>query len=343
MVTYGPWQESRIHEELFTLKDSSATDKVHELLGAAPTVRSGWDASNLAALSWSVLAGKEGVYEQDATDPPAADPSLSAAAYAEAIGTDVLGTAGALQHHMLQTGDQLFSTPPPQWRQEQRWTIRGASYRLWYDADLESGTGTTIYAVPAGMDPFTDEYYVELETAGAAQPLELVEVSVLATGGGVYRLHVKDAGVTAAPFLYSAAAQGGATTSIVEARTFPTADSGLTLDHGVLNDLADNATPYAGDWSLDGRMPTMAVLYNGPDLSTATLGGAAGTDALHEGTPVQIRIRYRWPRWRQVFYDVETVPHRRIYPRDDALAGGPGRNYPRPRSVQSSNRTSGYL
>ena len=46
---------------------------------------------------------------------------------------------------------------------------------------------------------------------------------------------------------------------------------------------------------------------------------------------------------RLAFTWASTTTYRRNYPRDDGLAGGAGRNWPRPKSIQSSNRTSGYL
>lgn len=46
---------------------------------------------------------------------------------------------------------------------------------------------------------------------------------------------------------------------------------------------------------------------------------------------------YRW------IYDTVPVAYRRIYPRDDGLAGGARRNWPPSKGVQTSNRTSGYL
>lgn len=59
----------------------------------------------------------------------------------------------------------------------------------------------------------------------------------------------------------------------------------------------------------------------------------------------QLRIdtMVRPPRWRWVLKD-DSTPYRRTFPRDDSLAGGAARTFPRPRSVQGSNRTSGgYL
>jgi hypothetical protein len=57
------------------------------------------------------------------------------------------------------------------------------------------------------------------------------------------------------------------------------------------------------------------------------------------------RLRLNWmlrpPRYRWIY---DSVPIRRVYPRDDGLAGGAGRTWPPPRSTQSSRRTfGGYL
>lgn len=55
-----------------------------------------------------------------------------------------------------------------------------------------------------------------------------------------------------------------------------------------------------------------------------------------------ITFTYKWlgPRWRWVY---DTVPYRRTFPRDDALAGGAGRNWPPSKSVQAGRRTSGAI
>lgn len=68
-------------------------------------------------------------------------------------------------------------------------------------------------------------------------------------------------------------------------------------------------------------------------------------------------VRYGWlllrprisymvkpPRYRWVYADDGPPSYRRIFPRADGLGGGAPRNWPRPKSIQASNRTSGgYL
>lgn len=347
MVYPGPWQESRIHEEIFTLKDSSATDRTIELLGDAPTVRSGWDANNLAALGWHAIGSGNGSYEQPLADPPEAKTELSEAGFAAML-ADLVGDGSTMQHRLQQSGDQIVLGPPTTWHQTQTWEARGVGYRVWHDRDLNNNTGSAIYAIPAGMDNATDEYYVELETLGAYSPVEIVEATVLASPvTSDYRLFVKDAHPTdAAPFLRSAVVQGGAASSMADVRDFfPAADADLPLDHATLNDLSRTGTPANGtDWSADGRMPALAVLYDGPDLSVATLNGDVGYDQTHDGQPVRIRIRYRWPRWRKVYYEPQTVAIRQTTHRDDHLAGGAYQTWPVPTSRQLSNTTfGGYL
>jgi hypothetical protein len=337
MVTYGPWQDSRIHEELFTLKDADDTDRTIELLGEEPTVRSGWDASNLAALSWAAIGGAAENYAREIDDPPAPNPDLSGEAF-EAAMSDTVVSGGAMQFAMLQTGEQYFATPPPEWTQEQQWDFSGACYRLWFDPELEGDTRGVRYAVPPGMDD-TDDYYLELEPPReGADRVEIIEATVLSSPGADYKLFVKDVHLhDAVPFLRSAVAQGGAATSIQDARNFPDADDDLPLDHITLTTLAWDGVPVIGDdWSLDGRMPTMSVLYAGPDLTVATLNGDHGVDQTYDGLPVRIRIRYRWPRWRKVFYD--GPPYRRITRRGDGLAGGARRTGGRVKTIQGSNR-----
>jgi hypothetical protein len=339
MVTYGPWQDSRIHEEVFTLKDSASTDRTIELLADAPTVRSGWDANHLAALGWSVSGSSGATFEGGIDNPPPADEDLSANAFAAAFNSNVgSGGGAAMQFELRQSGDQLFLTPPPRWEQDQGWEATGTGYRLWFDRDLNNQTGSALYAVPAEFEFDDDTFDVELETLGAYKPVELVEVTVLASARDETSLYVKDAHPAhAQPFLRSAVAQGGASTSINEAKNLSlAADADLALDHETLNDLAENGIPALGDdWSSDGRMPTMAILYDGLDRADATVEGE-GFSATYEGQPVRIRIRYRWPRWRKVFYD--GPPYRRITRRGDGLAGGARRTGGRVKTIQGSNR-----
>jgi hypothetical protein len=339
MVTYGPWQESRIHEELFTLKDSPDVDPEKiVLLGEAPTVRSGWDANNLAALAWHAIGTGSGDYEQPLSNPPEAKAELSEAGFAAML-SDLVGNGGTMQHRLHQHGAQLRIGTA--WRQSQTWEARGEGYRLWYDRDLESNTGQARYAVPADFEYDDDAFYLELETLGTYRPLEIVDATVLASPPmSNYRLYVKDVHLTdAEPFLRSAVAEGGPASSIEQGRMFPDAGSNLPLDHFVLNELIVNGVPVNGeDWSGDGRMPTLAVLYDGPDLSVATLNGDVGYDVTHTGQPVRIRIRYRWPRWRKVFYEPQTVPVRRLTQRGDGLAGGAPRTGGHVKTIQRSNR-----
>lgn len=50
------------------------------------------------------------------------------------------------------------------------------------------------------------------------------------------------------------------------------------------------------------------------------------------------------PRYRWIYATDDTPTYRRIFPRDDGLAGGAPRNFPPSKSTQSGNRTSGgYL
>ena len=78
-----------------------------------------------------------------------------------------------------------------------------------------------------------------------------------------------------------------------------------------------------------------------PD-ETDSVEGSHGTVSYGWGiADLRVEWTYRAPRYRWIY---DTVPFRRTYPRDDSLAGGSGRTWPPPRSVQSSNRTvGGYL
>jgi hypothetical protein len=115
-------------------------------------------------------------------------------------------------------------------------------------------------------------------------------------------------------------------------------DGEVTLD--VETDLTDLLR--AGDWS--------GLLYSHTPLEVAP---AREPEALpyHNGSMTYgMRITEPRVRWTlnairyQFVYDTTVAPYRRIFPRDDGLAGGAPRTWPPSKAVQSSNRTSGgYL
>lgn len=77
----------------------------------------------------------------------------------------------------------------------------------------------------------------------------------------------------------------------------------------------------------------------GSDLATMLVSGAAyGRVAINQFDE-QTTI---YEMWVEVDH-AGGQPYRRIFPRDDGLAGGAPRNYPVSKGVQTSNRTSGYL
>lgn len=106
---------------------------------------------------------------------------------------------------------------------------------------------------------------------------------------------------------------------------------------------AIDLTPYLEDTGWAGTVWTEQVTKfvpptreTGP-VSTGTVRYGWGFDRLRIDTWV------RPPLWRWVYAGELATPYRRIFPRDDGLAGGAPRNYPTSKSRQSSNRTSGYL
>lgn len=82
-----------------------------------------------------------------------------------------------------------------------------------------------------------------------------------------------------------------------------------------------------------------------PPQNDDTYSGFSLTNYWEYGYAIDL-IRVGWtlrpPRYRWI-YDTTTPTYRRIYPRDDGLAGGAPRNWPPSKGVQTSNRTSGYL
>lgn len=109
----------------------------------------------------------------------------------------------------------------------------------------------------------------------------------------------------------------------------------------------------ATEWVIWTRVKPIAPKGEGIGRSTSLdsvltmhIGGALTAKDFRGNTVsgVVIRWTYRPPGFRWVMAEPdEPVTYRRVFPRDDTLGAGGRRNYPRPRSLQSGNRTSGYL
>lgn len=114
--------------------------------------------------------------------------------------------------------------------------------------------------------------------------------------------------------------------------------SSRTLDEAI------DLTPYLADHGWRGWIHTEAVprkAAHGGNVgavgSDATLQYGWGFHTLRLNTMVRPRV-YRW------VFPGDFDPYRRVYPRDDARAGGAPRTFPQSRAEQASNRIGGaYL
>lgn len=108
-------------------------------------------------------------------------------------------------------------------------------------------------------------------------------------------------------------------------------------------DTTIDLTPWIQEYGWAGkiwtRQPAFVPPANGPGPdSTGRVDYGWGFADLRIDTVV------RPPRYRWVYATEPAESYRRIFPRDDALGAGAARTFPRPRSAQGSNRTSGgYL
>lgn len=337
MPTYGEWQEGRTHVEIIHGKDTLDSDPpvVHELLSPEPTRRSGFD---LTWVGWGAQANVTWEHVGGISNPPLPSADNSAAAFLATLGDPVSGGSG-WQYRIASTGARNKISVGSPWEAAHGWTMDGQEYRLGYSFINDIGPE---YAVPEGFDPFTSEYYTELEPwiVGPDEDarIELVSMTVLGPGnsGGTYGLFSKDAGTVEAPGAHFLT-YGPTSVADSEYNQAPfdfdvdnlTSLMEYITDNGLLPDVAGNNDHPA--------MPRVSWLYIGPTLSDPHFDGVHDISEVG-GMPVQFRVEYKFPRWRQVFYADEPVPYRRIRPRQDKRNGATSR------ARQSSNRTSGtYL
>ncbi len=131
---------------------------------------------------------------------------------------------------------------------------------------------------------------------------------------------------------------GGIIAPVGEIPGMATPASGL--QGGLPSDV--DLTPYLAETDWSGDLWTETPDFVAPfDMSNVSIfGGGVVRYGWLIIAPVVVYV-VRPPVWRWVY---ASTPYRRVFPRDDALAGGAGRNYPPSRAMQSGNRTSGgYL
>lgn len=120
----------------------------------------------------------------------------------------------------------------------------------------------------------------------------------------------------------------------------PPLTAGFAIDQHVALGAPIDLTGYSGFLESGGWIWTRQPVI--PDSVTDPAPYSSGTLEYGWGFEyLRIDSVVRPPLWRWVF---DTEPYRRIFPRDDGLAGGTPRTWPPSKSVQAGNRTSGgYL
>lgn len=338
MVFYGPWQDGRVHEEIIHGKISADYNPpvVHELLSPAPTRPSGW---SITTDGWVVNAGVGWQHEGGLSDPPEPDFAKSAAAFAAAVGAPVIETGWSLQYDMSSSGGRNPISVGV-WGASHGWEFHGTEYRMGYEYPNDMSAR---YAIPPGMDNITDEYAVQLEpwVTGESDDIVLLSATVLGPGDlGNYGLFCKDAGTDQLFLNHGPISVTGSQEKIAPFELSVPTMTEIMEEIRVNGSLDDPVVDVSYNHPV---MPRVSWLYKGPNLTDPHFDGTREVSHV-DGLPVAVRVTYQMPRWRQVFFEDPTTPYRRNFPRDDALAGGAGRNWPRPKSIQASNRTSGgYL
>jgi hypothetical protein len=354
VVTYGPWQESREHEEIIYARNTDVAPDNHAvLLGEQPTQRSGWSLQG--GRSYDVIGGAGDRVPGNISSPPPPSAELSLQAFEAALNNPV--TDGYEMQHAAYWNGSTNQTGPGVWGRGHGWTLGGIQYEMGWTGMPPSDQYDERLAVPPGFPVYVeDEYTVQLENyatgAGNLRPY-LVEAEVLPmvppVSDGNADLFVKDAGVTTNFLFLGPQGTPSGAVSIEASKQRGPGPLNLEAMQAMMDQVTDDPNNLPAYFS-DG-FPKMAVLWNAGPVAVAEYGSELYSYG--EGGRVAVRIRWKMPRWRQVFFEdppVEPEPAldaqapRRVFPRDDGLVGGSPRTYPPSEALQSSNRVAGaYL
>lgn len=344
MVSYGPWIDPPLIEETITvgyadLSGSTTTRPVTKtitpgsttsgvMLGVSRYLGSAFDILNPASATPDPAWPE---YVWDTRLPPATVGADDAVTFIpNGDGGHYSVTTAYLRH----TGSHELVPPGMEYAQGDGWEWGVGGWAL------QQTPATPLYnPTAAGIPTPTGATGWEYEVYG--QPADLENVT----------LDPPSLSTSVAPYWTLRVAHGGTAHQainglpVTEVRGLDDASGGYTLNTDELSVFQTMLAPAGGSGSGDQRRVRFALTYSGPypgDLPGApTIAGSMGDNWFTTAdAEMTLRVAFRVPRYRWIF---DSIPYRRVFPRDDGLAGGAPRTYPRPKSQQSSNRIVGAI
>lgn len=358
MVTYGPWQEPVTYTETWRWGESESVageitlvehtiDPVPVQFGE-PMTKNQWVAAggftpngDMAIVSGFGNEGRIFVpsavppYKEDdyGTDVPSKE------AWSTAVSDDRVGFGGGVVRLTYAGG--IAAILPSGFQHSEVWTAAALEAQPEFSPRSGSTNFSALAGIPSQRPPGVA--YGEVDpTRGGYSNFSLSESMRLEFDLGAsapgWEVAVKDLdGSPAGWFLAS------------EERNVTTGRIGTYLGRGGTYDFDMTKVPqWRQDWE---PFPYQHPVAGLPEFALVWTAGWPGNflgAAPFEYAVIDpsIVITYTWsaPRWRWVYYDVavpDAVPYRRVYPRDDGLAGGAPRVHPPSRAIQSSRRIRG--
>lgn len=375
MVTYGPWQEGREYTETWTLAvfpGSSNFGVVERTMtpypayvdGSTPPTINQWDGFGGLRLGnlidrQSQVGGAALEGPPEIADPRFDTPAVSGDAWDDTQTYDssnvtnnpanaLLGEGGVQSPTIRYSGSFEPEFGSFGWIvHRETWVVNQTEYTPRYSVRVNAGQ--PFLQIPLAPTPRHLYAEIDPERATTARLSEAVSLRVDYTIGSSpdisqnWHFFIKDIGDISPGWLVGSDPPGDQSVNGMKSGSFDGGHEGFfEFDVSLIN-----------QWKVLNGTSSSAYFVPAellPHIGIAWTGGWPGNTTQAPEPPeypadptVTFTYKFNTPRWRWVFADDETVPYRRVFPRDDALAGGAGRVYPQSRSVQSSNRPGGYL
>ncbi len=362
MVTYGPWQGSKEYTETWTLGiipsgdlagkfgviERTMTPYPAYVDGSTPPTIAQW--SGFGGLRPGDLWGRESRASEVALEgpPEVADPrwntsTVSADAWerTQTASPNTHNDFGSAEAGVAPAGIQYSSTFEAEvgsfgWIvQREGWVVQHTEYTPRYS--VRANIDQPFIQIPPAPTP--QHLYAELDPARrtVAKITEAVSLKVdFVAGDPRWHFFIKDIGVTSPGWLVGFEPVGDRTVNGMKSGSFDMGNEGtFEFDVALIN-----------EWKVLGGNSSQAFFVPAallPHVGIAWTGGWPGDWKApareYPADPVAtFTYKFNTPNWRWV---LDSSPYRRTTGRTDNLAGGPTRNYPPSKAMQSGNRTSG--